>query len=208
MHTPWIIGCQTTCLRFDTDPLKFIYSNLKRRKQRTKINSPYSSFAEILFGIPQGSILGPLLFNTYICDLFYDIDDLDFASFADDNTPYSCLSDMISVLGQLKGGIDKIFDWFKKNFLKGNADKCHLITSSKTPVGIEVANMTIMSEEKVKLLGIHIDNRLNFDYQISQLCKKARKKLHALTRVFKYMDISQRKLIANHFIILSSDIVL
>ena len=160
---------------FDNDALKFIYSYLKGRKQRTKINSSYSSFAEILFGVPQGSILGPLLFNAYICDLFYDIDDLDFASFADDNTPYSCLSDMISVLGQLKGGIDKIFDWFKKNFLKGNADKCHLITSSKTPVGIEVANMTIMSEEKVKLLGIHIDNRLNFDYHISQLCKKAGK---------------------------------
>ena len=62
-------------------------------------------------------MLGPLLFNAYICDLFYDIDDLDFASFADDNTPYSCLSDMISVLGQLKGGIDKIFDWFKRIFL-------------------------------------------------------------------------------------------
>ena len=60
--------------------------------------------------------------------------------------------------------------------------------------------MTIMSEEKVKLLGIHIDNRLNFDYHISQLCKKAGKKLHALTRVFKYMDISQRKLTANAFI--------
>ena len=45
-----------------------------------------------------------------------------------------------------------------------------------------------------------IDNRLNFDYDSSQLCKKARKKLHALTRVFKYMNISQRKLIANAFI--------
>ena len=131
---------------------------------------------------------------------FYDIDDLDFGSFAGDNTPYSCLSNMISVLGQLKGGIDKIFDWFKKNFLEGNADKCHLITSSKSPVGVENANMTIMSQEKVKLLGIHIDNRLNFDYHISQLCKKAGKKLHALTRVFKYMDISQRKLTANAFI--------
>ena len=70
---------------FDNDALKFIYSYLKGRKQRTKINSSYSSFAEILFGVPQGSILGPLLFNAYICDLFHDIDDLDFASFADDS---------------------------------------------------------------------------------------------------------------------------
>ena len=154
---------------FDTDALKFIYSYLKGRKQRTKINSSYSSFAEILFGVPQGSILGPLLFNAYICDLFYGIDDLDFASFANDNTPYSCLADMISVLGHFEGGIDKIFNTFKKKFLKGNDNKCHLITSSKTPVGIEVSNITIMSEEKVKLFGIHIDNRLNFDDHISQL---------------------------------------
>ena len=63
-----------------------------------------------------------------------------------------------------------------KKIIKGNADKCLLITSSKNPVGIEVSNMTIMSEGKVKLLGIYIDNRLNFDYHISQLCKKAGKK--------------------------------
>ena len=69
--------------------LKFIYSYLKGRKQRPKINSSYSAFAEILFGVPQGSILGPLLFYAYIDDLFYDIDDLDFVSFADGNTPYS-----------------------------------------------------------------------------------------------------------------------
>ena len=103
---------------FDTNALKFIYSYLKERKQRTKKNSSFSVFDEILFAVLQGSILGSLLFNAYICDLFYDIDDLDFASFADDNTPYSCLSDMISVLEQLKGGIGKILYWFIKKFLK------------------------------------------------------------------------------------------
>ena len=103
---------------FDTYAPKFIYSYLKGRKQRTKKNSSYCQFVEILLGVPQGSILQPLLFNAYICDIFYDIDDLGFVSFAGDNTPHSCLSDMISVLGQLKGGIDKIFDWLKKTFLK------------------------------------------------------------------------------------------
>ena len=58
-----------------------------------------------------------------------------------ENTPYSCLLDMISVFGQLKRGIVKIFDWFKKKNCKGNADKCHLITSSKTPMGIVVLNI-------------------------------------------------------------------
>ena len=76
-----------------------------------------------------------------------------------------------------------------------------LVTSLKSPVRIEVSNMTIISEEKVKFLEIYLDNRLNFDYHISQLCKMAEKKLQALPRVFKYMNISQRKLIVNAFIL-------
>ena len=63
-------------------------------------------------------------------------------------------------------------------------------------MGIEVSNITIMREDKVKFFGIYIDNRINFDYHISQLCKKAGKKLHALTRNFKCRNISQRELIA------------
>ena len=56
---------------FSLSALKLINSYLKNRKQRTKIDSTYSSWEEILFGIPQGSILGPLLFNIFLCDLFF-----------------------------------------------------------------------------------------------------------------------------------------
>ena len=65
---------------------------------------------------------------------------------------------------------------------KGNGGKCHLIASSEIPVEIEVSNITVISEEKEY-------NRLNFDYHVNQLCKKAGEKLHALTRVSKYMTL-------------------
>ena len=73
---------------FSLTALKLVHNYLSNRKQRTKTNSTYSSFLEIIFGIPQGSILGPLLFNIFLIDLFFIIEDSDIASYADDNTPY------------------------------------------------------------------------------------------------------------------------
>ena len=186
---------------FDNSSLTFIYSYLFGRKQRTKINSSFSCWAEMLFGVPQSSILGLLLFNAYICDLFFKVSDLEYASFADDTTPYSCLPEMIHILEKLEKGIQSMFDWFSENFLKANADKCHLIASSKVPVHIQISDIKVTSESKVKLLGIHIDNRLTFDYHVSQLCKKASKKLHALARIFKYVETSKRRILVNAFII-------
>ena len=80
---------------FSTELLKLIKSYLTERKQRVEKNDHFSSWIDILFGVPQGSILGPLLFNIFLCDMFLFCEDVDFASYADDNTPY-CIGKRVS----------------------------------------------------------------------------------------------------------------
>ena len=90
-----------------------------------------------------------------------------------------------------------MFDWFSETFLKSNADKCRLVANSKVPIDIQISDMKVTNESRVKLLDIHLDNSSNFDYHVSQLCKKASKKLHELTLIFKYVETSKRKVLVN-----------
>ena len=71
-----------------TPALRLVQSYLSNRKQRTKINSELSLWEEILFGVPQGSILGPILFNIFLCDIFFIMNEVDLVSYADENTPF------------------------------------------------------------------------------------------------------------------------
>ena len=71
---------------FDSPSLKFIYAYLNFREQNTKVDSTFSDYLNILYGIPQGSIAGQLFYNIYTCDMFFQIDSSDFSSYEDDNT--------------------------------------------------------------------------------------------------------------------------
>ena len=73
--------------------LKLLYSYLSNRTQRIKINETFSDRTGTEFGVYQGSILGPILFNINIIDLFYECVDANVASYADNTTPYSCTTE-------------------------------------------------------------------------------------------------------------------
>ena len=79
---------------FDDDSLNFICNYLVDREQRVKINSSFSTWSKIENGLPQGSIPGPLLFNINTLDMFFEQKDVNFAAYADDNTPYICDKDL------------------------------------------------------------------------------------------------------------------
>ena len=83
---------------FSLRALRLIHSYLTNRKQRATVNGNYSSWEEILFGVPQGSILGPLLFNIFLCDLFLIMKETSFASYVDDNTPYVTAENLDEVI--------------------------------------------------------------------------------------------------------------
>ena len=122
---------------------RLVYSYLKNRKQRTKINSAYSSWEEILFGVPQGTILGPLLSNIFLCDLFYMMSDTDFASYADDNTTYISADTIDEVIKRLEAASGKFFKWFADNQMKANQDKCHLIVSKNENASMHIGPFEI-----------------------------------------------------------------
>ena len=109
---------------------KLMLSYLANRKQRVEINDTYSAWSKLLFGIPKGSILGPLLFNIFVCDLFLFLPNFDIANYVDDYTPYAAKNDIVDILSNLKLQSNILNKWFKDHYMKASPGKYHLLLSA------------------------------------------------------------------------------
>ena len=147
----------------------------------------------------QGSTLGPLLFNIYISDTFYDIDYCNITSYDDDNT-YTSDFNLREVIQKLELITNNLFEWFKNNHMKANADKCHLLVTRDTDVTAKIGKFDVKNSREEKLFGFKIDTKLSFKNYVSSLDKKASQKLHALARIVNFMDLAKRKSLMKAFI--------
>ena len=181
--------------------VKLIRHYLTNRMHRVRIGSYFSSWLEILLGVPQGSILGPLLFNIFINDLLYDFNDI--TNFADDNTIFDCKPNLDDIITNLTLKLDSILNWFRFNSMVANPSKFQLIFpgTSNANISIECGNISIKSVEVVKLLGVQIDSKLSFLPHVKELCKKSNQKIRALRRIRPFITKNKAKLLVNSYIL-------
>ena len=141
--------------------LNLINNYLSHRKQSTETDSSYSDWCEIIRAVPQGSILGPLLFNIFINDIFLFIEKASICNFADDNTIYSCNNNLQTVFKNLKHDMINASKWFKVNSMKANPKKFQFMILGKgtrLTIILNINNIKIRESQNVELLGLTIDN--------------------------------------------------
>ena len=133
-------------------------------------------------------------------DIFLFAPEISITNYADDTTPYATDKSVNSLLKKLEENTFEIIKWFRNNYMKCNPEKNQLIVTNCEKASLTIDNNVIESSSTVKLLGVTIDNKLNFDDHVSKICKKASTKLHALARVAKYMSSDKLRVIMKAFI--------
>ena len=143
--------------------------------------------------------LRPLLFNIFLADLFFIIRNIDIANYTDDNTPYIAADNIDDLIKSLEEAPTALFQCFDNNLLQNNPGECHLPISSNENITVKLAEYKIEKSECEKLLGVKLDWKLNFDDNISDICKNVCGKLNASVRTAPFIGLSKSRILMNAF---------
>ena len=171
--------------------LKWITDYLSERTQVVSVNGTESEVGTVLSGVPQGSVLGPLLFVIYINDMLDSVSSGGLL-FADDTKLFHEICSELDAM-ELQEDINKLEAWTKTWLLRFNADKCHVLTLGKFENILhthryKIGEVEIEHVSDKKNLGVLIDEDLSFEEHISTKVRKANQIMGLIRRSFTYLD--------------------
>ena len=186
---------------------KWFESYLSNRKMYVDFKGNKSELQVLEFGVPQGSVLGPLLFILLTNDLAHSLQKCKSILFADDTTIY-CTNKNVRVLtDSIKSDLAILVDWFHANKLSLNLNKTNFIffqpkgtKKDNINVSLKVNDSTISRVDVVKFLGVYIDQNLTFDKHAKYVCSKLSKNLYMMRSVKNILSKSSLKLLYYSYI--------
>ena len=171
--------------------LEWFKSYLSDRTQYVYYNSCKSCIKKVTCGVPQGSILGPLLFILYVNDIINTSTILNFVLFADDTTILYSHKDLVNKIGMINNELEKVTDWFKANKLSINVDKTNFMimgTPQKTlkfknDISVLLDGRCLSRVNKTKFLGVIIDENLSFKYHVEAISNTISRNIGILNKL-------------------------
>ena len=193
---------------FSKRSINLFESYLCNRTQVVKSGNTYSKALQIKSGVPQGSIIGPLLFLLYINDIGLSSQSMDIDLFADDSTTYASDHDLHRIEVKLQSNIDHISKWCKINNMSLHPlkTKCMIISTSHKQkrakeLDLTIQNTAIDNVQVHKLLGVTIDNTLSWKYHISNVCKNLNSKIALLKQIIYFLSYEMKLMFYNSYLL-------
>ena len=184
-----------------SEALMWFDTYLTNRRQLVSLNNCKSDFEKVTCGVPQGSILGPLLFLLFINDLPLYVDNVSADLYADDTTLYDIQTSLEAIEVNLQEGLNQLHIWCKNNGMVLNSvkTKVMLVTTNQKRLRLQNTNLNLQYMDETlkmissdKILGVCVDNNLNWSDHVKRVCKKISSYIWLLSKIKNYLSQAHR----------------